>query len=117
MNNLTRILSAVEQGDPKPTGRLLPLVYDDLRQAARRLAREKPGQTLEATALVGEAYLRLVRPEKSRNRDDRGHFFAAVEAMSASSSTMSAAWIKGSSGTCSMLRTCRFRVQDFPENQ
>jgi RNA polymerase sigma factor (TIGR02999 family) len=78
MNDVTRILSAIEQGDPKAADELLPLVYDELRQlAARRLAREKPGQTLQATALVHEAYLRLVGAQDP-GWDGRGHFFAAA---------------------------------------
>src|SRR5262245_20814034 len=83
MSEVTRILSAVEQGDPHAADRLLPLVYDELRRlAARRLAREKPGQTLEATALVHEAYLRLVDTAEARQWNSRGHFFAAAaEAM------------------------------------
>jgi RNA polymerase sigma factor (TIGR02999 family) len=83
MNEVTRILSAIEQGDEQAAGQLLPLVYDELRQlAARRLAREKPGQTLQATALVHEAYLHLVDAEGSRPWQGRGHFFAAAaEAM------------------------------------
>ena len=83
MNDVTRILSAIEQGDVGASERLLPLVYDELRQlAARRLAREKPGQTLQATALVHEAYLRLVDSEGTRPWHGRGHFFAAAaEAM------------------------------------
>jgi RNA polymerase sigma factor (TIGR02999 family) len=83
MNEVTRILTAIEQGDPKAPEQLLPLVYDELRKlAARRLAREKPGQTLEATALVHEAYLRLVDADEARRWDSRGHFFAAAaEAM------------------------------------
>ena len=83
MSDVTRILSAVEQGDPHAAEQLLPLVYGELRQlAAQRLAREKPGQTLDATALVHEAYLRLVDVEKARHWDSRGHFFAAAaEAM------------------------------------
>jgi RNA polymerase sigma factor (TIGR02999 family) len=82
MNDVTRILSAIEQGDPRAAGGLLPLVYDELRKlAARRLAQEKPGQTLQATALVHEAYLRLVGGEDP-GWDGRGHFFAAAaEAM------------------------------------
>jgi RNA polymerase sigma factor (TIGR02999 family) len=82
MNDVTRILSAVEHGDPTAAEQLLPLVYDELRRlAARRLAREKPGQTLQATALVHEAYLRLVGPQDP-GWDGRGHFFAAAaEAM------------------------------------
>jgi RNA polymerase sigma factor (TIGR02999 family) len=83
MSEVTRILSAIEQGDPHAAEQLLPLVYDELRKlAAQRLAQEKPGQTLQATALVHEAYLRLVDVEKVRNWDSRGHFFAAAaEAM------------------------------------
>src|SRR5881396_970603 len=83
MNEVTLILSAIEHGDPHAAGQLLPLVYDELRQlAAQRLACEKPGQTLEATALVHEAYLRLVDAEKAQHWDSRGHFFAAAaEAM------------------------------------
>ena len=80
MNNITHILSAIEQGDPHAAKQLLPLVYDELRKlAAHKLAREKPGQTLQATALVHEAYLRLVGDQRFENR---GHFFAAAaEAM------------------------------------
>jgi RNA polymerase sigma factor (TIGR02999 family) len=95
MSDLTRILSQIEQGDPHATEKLLPLVYDELRKlAAAKLAQEKPGQTLQATALVHEAYLRLVRGEHSHPSplpageremqpwDSRGHFFAAAaEAM------------------------------------
>jgi RNA polymerase sigma factor (TIGR02999 family) len=80
MSEVTRILSAIEQGDPHAAEQLLPLVYDELRKlAAQRLANEKPGQTLQATALVHEAYLRLVGDQQF---DNRGHFFAAAaEAM------------------------------------
>lgn len=79
MNDVTRILSAIEHGDAKAAERLLPLVYDELRKlAAQRLAQEKPGQTLQATALVHEAYLRLVGPEQGPNWEGRGHFFAAA---------------------------------------
>jgi RNA polymerase sigma factor (TIGR02999 family) len=80
MNEVTGILSAIEQGDPGAASRLAPLVYDELRRlAAQQLAREKPGQTLDATALVHEAYLRLVGDQNFANR---GHFFAAAaEAM------------------------------------
>jgi RNA polymerase sigma factor (TIGR02999 family) len=83
MTEVTRILSAIEQGDQLAAGQLLPLVYDELRRlAAQRLAQEKPGQTLQATALVHEAYLRLVDGEKGQHWDGRGHFFAAAaEAM------------------------------------
>jgi RNA polymerase sigma factor (TIGR02999 family) len=83
MNDVTRILSDIEQGNTKAAEQLLPLVYDELRKlAARKLAREKPGQTLQATALVHEAYLRLVDGQKVQRWDSRGHFFAAAaEAM------------------------------------
>jgi RNA polymerase sigma factor (TIGR02999 family) len=83
MSDVTRILSAIEQGDAHAAKELLPLVYDELRKlAAQRLAQEKPGQTLEATALVHEAYLRLVDTESERHWNSRGHFFAAAaEAM------------------------------------
>jgi RNA polymerase sigma factor (TIGR02999 family) len=83
MSEVTRILSAIEQGDPSAASQLLPLVYDELRKlAAQRLAQEKPGQTLQATALVHEAYLRLVDAEQARHWNGRGHFFAAAaEAM------------------------------------
>jgi RNA polymerase sigma factor (TIGR02999 family) len=83
MSEVTRILSAIEQGDPHAASQLLPLVYDELRQlAAHKLAQEKPGQTLQATALVHEAYLRLVDVERAQHWDSRGHFFAAAaEAM------------------------------------
>ncbi len=83
MSDITRILSAIEGGDPSAADRLLPLVYEELRKlAAQRLAREKPGQTLQPTALVHEAYLRLVDPGGSARWEGRGHFFAAAaEAM------------------------------------
>ena len=83
MTEVTRILSAIDQGDPHATEQLLPLVYDELRKlAAQMLAHEKPGQTLQATALVHEAYLRLLDGEHAQNWNSRGHFFcAAAEAM------------------------------------
>src|SRR5437868_6093326 len=83
MHEVTRILSAVEQGDPHAAERLLPLVYEELRKlAAQRMAQEAPGQTLQATALVHEAYLRLVDADAVQRWDSRGHFFAAAaEAM------------------------------------
>ena len=83
MNEVTRILSAIEQGDPHAAEQLLPLVYDELRKlAAQKMAQEAPGQTLQATALVHEAYLRLVDGEKAPTWNSRGHFFAAAaEAM------------------------------------
>jgi RNA polymerase sigma factor (TIGR02999 family) len=83
MSDVTRILSAIEQGDPHAAEQLLPLVYNELRKlAAQKLGQEKPGQTLQATALVHEAYVRLVDVEKSMHWNSRGHFFAAAaEAM------------------------------------
>ncbi len=83
MADVTQILSAIEQGDPRAAEQLLPLVYDELRRlAAAKLVREGPGQTLDATALVHEAYLRLVDGDKARQWNGRGHFFAAAaEAM------------------------------------
>jgi DNA-directed RNA polymerase specialized sigma24 family protein len=83
MSDVTRILSAIQQGDPQAAEQLLPLVYDELRRlAAQRMALEKPGQTLQATALVHEAYLRLVAGDSQPLWDGRGHFFAAAaEAM------------------------------------
>jgi RNA polymerase sigma factor (TIGR02999 family) len=83
MNDVTHILSAIEKGDSQAGGELLPLVYEELRQLAKqRLVQEKPGQTLQATALVHEAYLRLVDGEVIQRWESRGHFFAAAaEAM------------------------------------
>ena len=83
MNDVTRILSQIESGDPHAADQLLPLVYDQLRKlAVAKLAREKPGQTLQATALVHEAYLKLVDVHNAQHWNSRGHFFAAAaEAM------------------------------------
>src|SRR6266478_6108993 len=83
MSDVTRILSQIESGDPSAAEQLLPLVYEELRKlAAAKLAQEKPGQTLQATALVHEAYLRLVDAEQAPQWNNRGHFFAAAaEAM------------------------------------
>jgi RNA polymerase sigma factor (TIGR02999 family) len=83
MTEVTRILSAIQQGDPHAAEQLLPVVYDELRKlAAQKLAQEKPGQTLQATALVHEAYLRLVDVDQPQHWSGRGHFFAAAaEAM------------------------------------
>jgi RNA polymerase sigma factor (TIGR02999 family) len=83
MNDVTRILAAIEAGDPHAASQLLPLVYNELRQlAAQKVLQEKPGQTLQATALVHEAYLRLVGKGEAQHWDTRGHFFAAAaEAM------------------------------------
>jgi len=83
MSDVTRILAQIEQGDPQATEKLLPLVYEELRKlAAAKLAQEKPGQTLQATALVHEAYVRLVGGQQAQQWNSRGHFFgAAAEAM------------------------------------
>jgi RNA polymerase sigma factor (TIGR02999 family) len=83
MHDVTRILSAIHNGDTQAADRLLPLVYDELRKlAAQRLSQERPGQTLQATALVHEAYLRLVDVDRAQQWNSRGHFFAAAaEAM------------------------------------
>jgi RNA polymerase sigma factor (TIGR02999 family) len=83
MSDVTHILSAIEQGDPHAAEQLLPLIYDELRKlAAQKLAQEKPGQTLQATALVHDAYLRLVDMDKAQHWDSRAHFYAAAaEAM------------------------------------
>jgi RNA polymerase sigma factor (TIGR02999 family) len=83
MSDVTRILSAIEQGDPHAADKLLPLVYNELRKlAAQKLAQEKPGQTLQPTALVHEAYVRLVGQDNAQEWANRGHFFAAAaEAM------------------------------------
>jgi RNA polymerase sigma factor (TIGR02999 family) len=79
MSDVTRILSAIEQRDPQAADQLLPLVYDELRRlAAQKLSQESPGQTLEATALVHDAYLRLVGKDAARSWSGRGHFFAAA---------------------------------------
>jgi hypothetical protein len=81
MADVTRILNAIEKGDQHAAEQLLPLVYDELRKlAAVRLAQEKPGQTLDATALVHDAYVRLVDAEQARSWNGRGHFFAAAAA-------------------------------------
>ena len=83
MNDITRVLGAIDQGDPQAAEQLLPLVYGELRKlAAQKLAQEKPGQTLPATALVHEAYVRLVGSKQAQQWDGQGHFFAAAaEAM------------------------------------
>ncbi len=83
MTDVTKILNAIQQGDPSAAEQLLPLVYDELRKlAAAKMAQEAPGQTLQATGLVHEAYVRLVDGEKASHWDSRGHFFAAAaEAM------------------------------------
>src|SRR5687768_13071492 len=79
MSDVTRILSQIESGDPSAAEQLLPLVYDELRKlAAARLIHEKPGQTLQATALVHDAYLKLVDTERAQHWNSRGHFFGAA---------------------------------------
>src|SRR5436853_3124293 len=79
MHDVTRILSAIEEGDPQAAEQLLPLVYAELRKlAAAKLTQEKPGQTLQATALVHEAYMRLVDGQQAEHWNSRGHFFAAA---------------------------------------
>ncbi len=81
MSDVLQLLNAVDQGDPTATSQLLPLVYEELRRlAARKLSKEQPGQTLEATALVHEAFLRLVGDQPEVHWDSRGHFFAAAAA-------------------------------------
>src|SRR5579872_6030698 len=83
MADVTQVLNAIDAGDPQASEQLLPLVYDELRRlAAQKMAQEKPGQTLQATALVHEAYLRLVDGDQGEHWNSRGHFFgAAAEAM------------------------------------
>lgn len=83
MNDITSILSDIEQGDPRAAERLLPLIYDELRRlAAQKMALERPGQTLQATALVHEAYIRIVDANRVQHWNSRGHLFAAAaEAM------------------------------------
>src|SRR6478735_10345353 len=83
MTDVTQLLGQIEHGDPHAAEKLLPLIYDELRKlAAQKLGHEKPGQTLQATALVHEAYVRLVDVEKAQHWNSRGHFFgAAAEAM------------------------------------
>src|SRR5690242_17366738 len=79
MDAITRMLNAIDQGDPSAAEQLLPIVYEELRRlAAQKLAQEAPGQTLEATALVHEAYLRLVDTDQAQHWNSRGHFFAAA---------------------------------------
>src|SRR5213592_2234809 len=83
MSDVTQLLNAIDAGDPKAADKLLPLIYEELRKlAAAKLAQEKPGQTLQATALVHDAYIRLVDANKGQRWDSKGHFFAAAaEAM------------------------------------
>ena len=82
MHEITQLLNAIDRGDPKAAAQLLPLMYDELRKlAANKLSEEQPGQTLQATALVHEAYLRVVGEKDEPRWENRGHFFAAAEAM------------------------------------
>jgi hypothetical protein len=93
MSEMTRILKAIGRGDPHAAAQLLPLVYDELRQlAAQKLAHEKPGQTLEPTALVHEAYLRLVEGADASPWDHRGHFFAAASEAMRTTVTFEVSW-------------------------
>src|SRR5260370_7399075 len=79
MGDVTRVLADIERGDPRAAEQLLPLVYDELRKlAAQKMAQENPGQTLQATALVHEAYVRLVDRDQPQDWNSRGHFFAAA---------------------------------------
>ena len=113
MHEVTRILNAIDQGDPHAAEQLLPLVYEELRKlAAQKLAHENPGQTLQATALVHEAYLRLVNIDTAKQWDSRGHFFAAAaEAMrripwrASSETALEARW----RGKAIGARRCRTR--------
>jgi RNA polymerase sigma factor (TIGR02999 family) len=115
MSDVTRILSAIEQGDPHAAEQLLPLVYQELRKlAAQKLAQEKPGQTLQATALVHEAYLRLVDADNARTWNCRGHFFAAAaEAMRRI--LIERARRKGSQRQGGNLRRCELSDEDLVE--
>jgi RNA polymerase sigma factor (TIGR02999 family) len=109
MSDVTRILSQIEAGDPSAAEQLLPLVYDGLRMlAAAKLAQEKPGQTLQATALVHEAYLRLVDVEKAQHWNSRGHFFAAA------ATAMRRIVVEQARRKCSWKRGGNWRRQDLP---
>jgi len=108
MNDVTRILSAIEGGDPRAAERLLPLVYCELRTlAAQRLANEKPGQTLQATALVHEAYVRLAGAVEAQGWNGRGHFFAASAEAMRRILVETKSWLEGRPSTgppaCSIL--------------
>ena len=107
MSDVTRILSAIEHGDPHAASQLLPLVYDELRQlAAQKLAHEKPGQTLQPTALVHEAYLRLVGEAEKPHWDSHWHFFAAAEGRVSGTGLVEEGGPVGRSGLL-----CRFQEQ------
>ena len=113
MNDVTRVLSAIEQGDPRAAEQLLPLVYDELRKlAAQKLAQEKPGQTLQATALVHEAYLRLVGGgAASFGWNSRGHFFGAAPRPCAASwsRTPGARTRRSAAALCTVMMRTRSR--------
>jgi RNA polymerase sigma factor (TIGR02999 family) len=112
MSKVTQILSAIERGDPSAAGRLLPLVYEELRRlAAHKLAREAPGQTLQATALVHEAYLRLVDVEKALHWNSRGHFFAAA------AEAMRRILVENARSKASLKRGGGLQRQDWPEEE
>jgi RNA polymerase sigma factor (TIGR02999 family) len=120
MTEITRILSTIEQGNPLAAEQLLPLVYDELRQlAAQRLAKEKPNQTLQATALVHEAYLRLV-DDDARRWHSRGHFFAAAaEAMRrilVENARAKKRWKRGGDRARAELEPDRLAAPEIPED-
>jgi RNA polymerase sigma factor (TIGR02999 family) len=106
MSEVTQILAQIESGDPRAAAQLLPLVYDELRRlAAQKMAQEKPGQTLNPTALVHEAYLRLVGDQQF---DNRGHFFAAA------AEAMRRILVEAARRKASLKRGCELRRRDFP---
>jgi RNA polymerase sigma factor (TIGR02999 family) len=112
MTEVTRILSAIEQGDPHAAGQLLPLVYEELRRlAAQRLAHEAPGQTLQPTALVHEAYLRLVDGEQAQRWNSRGHFFAAA------AEAMRRILVESARRKASLKRGGGLRREELPESE
>jgi RNA polymerase sigma factor (TIGR02999 family) len=112
MSEVTGILSAIEQGDSHAAEQLLPLVYDELRRlAAQRLAQEKPGQTLDATALVHEAYLRLVDVERAQRWKSRGHFFAAA------AEAMRRILVENARRKASLKRGGDLQREEFPESE
>ncbi len=110
MHEVTRILNAIDQGDRHAAEELLPLVYTELRKlAARRLADEKPGQTLQATALVHEAYVRLVDTDQAQNWDSRSHFFAAA------AEAMRRILVENARRKASVRHGCEFQRADFED--
>jgi RNA polymerase sigma factor (TIGR02999 family) len=110
MSEVTQILSQIESGDPTAAEQLLPLVYDELRKlAAARLAHEKPGQTLQATALVHDAYIRLVDVDKVQHWDSRGHFFAAA------AEAMRRILVENARRKCSLKRGANLRRLDLDD--